>query len=66
MPVLFESVNADGSISGLTEEYIRVIVKSGVQATNEILNVTIQDASADACIGLIAEPTESSTIRIAV
>jgi threonylcarbamoyladenosine tRNA methylthiotransferase MtaB len=66
IPVLFESVHSDGSMSGLTEEYIRVDVKSDSHVTNEILNVTIQDACADKCIGMLAVPDISSTIRIAI
>jgi threonylcarbamoyladenosine tRNA methylthiotransferase MtaB len=66
IPVLFESVNLDGSVSGLTEEYIRVDVKSDSHLTNEILNITIQDASSEKCIGLIAEPKITSAIRIAI
>jgi len=66
IPVLFESVNSDGSISGLTEEYIRVDVKSDLHLTNKILDVTIQKASAERCIGIITEPHITSAIRIAV
>ncbi len=64
--VLFESVNSDGSVSGLTEAYIRVDVKSDSNLTNNILDVTIQEASAEKCIGIIPEPHITSTIRIAI
>ena len=66
IPILFESVNSDGSVSGLTEEYIRVDVKSNLHTTNEILDVTIQEASAEKCIGIIAVPHRTSAIRIAI
>ncbi len=66
IPVLFESVNSSGTISGLTEEYIRVDVKSNLHITNEILNVTIQEASVNKCTGVIAEPKIASAIRIAI
>lgn len=66
IPVLFESVNSEGSVSGLTEEYIRVDVKSDSHITNEILNITIQEASADKCIGIIAEPKKATAVRIAI
>jgi len=66
VPVLFESVNSDGSVSGLTEEYMRVDVKSGLHITNKILDVIIQEASSEKCIGIIAEPNITSAIRIAI
>jgi tRNA A37 methylthiotransferase MiaB len=66
VPVLFESVNPNGWFSGLTEEYIRVDVQSDLHLTNEILDVTIQEASTEKCIGIIAEPHITSTIRIAI
>ena len=66
IPVLFESHHADGTVSGLTEEYMRVDVKSDSHITNEILNVTIQEAYADKCIGILAEQNLPSTIRIAI
>jgi threonylcarbamoyladenosine tRNA methylthiotransferase MtaB len=66
IPVLFESINSDGSISGLTEEYIRVDVKSDLHLTNKILDVTIQEASTERCIGLITKPHITSAIRIAI
>jgi threonylcarbamoyladenosine tRNA methylthiotransferase MtaB len=66
VPVLFESVNSNGSVSGLTEEYMRVDVKSIMHITNKILDVTIQEASAEKCIGIIAEPHSTSAIRIAI
>jgi threonylcarbamoyladenosine tRNA methylthiotransferase MtaB len=66
IPVLFESVNSNGLVSGLTQEYVRVDVKSDSHITNEILNITIQEASIDRCIGKIAEPKITSAIRIAI
>jgi threonylcarbamoyladenosine tRNA methylthiotransferase MtaB len=66
VPVLFESIHSHGSVSGLTEEYMRVDVKSDSHITNEILNVSIQEASSEKCIGIIAEPNIASAIRIAI
>jgi threonylcarbamoyladenosine tRNA methylthiotransferase MtaB len=66
VPVLFESAHSDGLFSGLTEEYIRVDVKSDSLITNEILNITIQEASFEKCTGIRAEPNEASAIRLAI
>jgi len=66
IPVLFESVNSDGLVSGLTEEYIRVDMKSYSNIANTILKVTIQEACADKCIGILAEPNINPVIRIAI
>jgi threonylcarbamoyladenosine tRNA methylthiotransferase MtaB len=66
IPVLLESVNSDGTVSGLTEEYIRVDVKLYSNRTNTILNVTIQEASAEKCIGIVTEPNNYSAVRIAI
>jgi threonylcarbamoyladenosine tRNA methylthiotransferase MtaB len=66
VPVLFESVHSDGSVSGLTEEYIKVDVKSDSRITNKILNVTIQEASSEKCIGILVESNITSMIRIAI
>ena len=66
IPVLFESLNSDSSVSGLTEEYVRVDVKSDLPLTNKILNVEIKKAAADKCIGILAEPKITSAIRIAI
>ena len=66
IPVLFESVNSDGFVSGLTEEYIRVDMKSYSNITNTILHVTIQEASAEKCIGIMAESNINPVIRIAM
>lgn len=66
VPVLFESIHSHGSVSGLTEEYMRVDVKADSHITNEILNVSIQEASSEKCIGIIAEPNITSAIRIAI
>jgi threonylcarbamoyladenosine tRNA methylthiotransferase MtaB len=66
IPVLIESVNSDGSVSGLTEEYIRVDMKSYPNITNSILHVTIQEAFAEKCIGILAEPKINPAIRIAM
>jgi threonylcarbamoyladenosine tRNA methylthiotransferase MtaB len=64
--VLFESIHSDGSVSGLTEEYIRVDVKTNEHVTNEIHNVSIQEASTDTCLGMIVKPKITSTIRMAI
>jgi threonylcarbamoyladenosine tRNA methylthiotransferase MtaB len=66
VPVLFESLHPDGSVSGLTEEYIRVEVRSNTKITNEIHNVLVQDASSEKCIGTIAEPQAAPAVRIAI
>jgi threonylcarbamoyladenosine tRNA methylthiotransferase MtaB len=66
IPVLFESVHSDGSISGLTEEYMRVDVKSDLHITNKILDVIIQETSTEKCIGIIAGSNITSAIRIAI
>jgi threonylcarbamoyladenosine tRNA methylthiotransferase MtaB len=66
IPVLFESLHSDGFVSGLTEEYVRVDVKADSHVTNKILDVVIQEATFDKCIGMIAEPKISSPIRIAI
>jgi threonylcarbamoyladenosine tRNA methylthiotransferase MtaB len=66
VPVLFESAHPDGTLSGLTEEYIRVDVKSNTNLTNTIVNVTIKEAFYEKCIGTIAEPNKLPAIRIAI
>ena len=66
IPVLFESSHPDGSVSGLTEEYVRVDVKTDEHLTNEIHNVTIQEASPETCLGTLATPKITSTIRMAI
>jgi threonylcarbamoyladenosine tRNA methylthiotransferase MtaB len=66
VPVLFESAHSDGTLSGLTEEYVRVDVKSNADLTNTIVNVTIKEAFSEKCIGTIAEPNRIPAIRIAI
>ena len=66
VPVLLESVHPDGTLSGLTEEYIRVDVESNVHLANTIVNVTIKEAFSEKCIGTIAEPNRISAISIAI
>jgi len=66
IPVLFESINSDGVISGLTEEYIRVDAKLDSSMTNKILDVKIKEASTERCIGVYEEPKINSAIRIAI
>jgi len=61
--VLFESAHPDGTLSGLTKEYIRIDVKSNADLTNAIVNVTIKEAFSEKCIGTIAE---IPAIRIAI
>ena len=56
----------DGTISGLTEEYIRVDVESNANLTNTIVNVTIKEAFSEKCIGTIAEPNRIPAISIAI
>jgi threonylcarbamoyladenosine tRNA methylthiotransferase MtaB len=66
LPVLFESTYSDGTVSGLTEEYIRVDIKSKSLLTNKIINVTIKEASADKCFGIISETSKTPAIRVAI
>jgi threonylcarbamoyladenosine tRNA methylthiotransferase MtaB len=66
VPVLFESANSDGTQSGLTEEYVRVNVKTNENLTNTILDVTIKEALSEKCIGTIAEHNNMSAVRIAI
>jgi threonylcarbamoyladenosine tRNA methylthiotransferase MtaB len=66
VPVLLESAQPDGSISGLTEEYVRVVVKAPQRLTNTIVRVTMKEACTDKCIGTLAESTRISANRIAV
>jgi threonylcarbamoyladenosine tRNA methylthiotransferase MtaB len=66
LPVLLESVNSDGTVSGLTQEYIRVDLKSYSHSTNTIRNVTIQEASAEKCTGILTESIINSVVRIAI
>ena len=53
--LLFESTHPDGTVSGLTEEYVRVDVKSEANLSNEIKNVVIEEALFDKCIGGISK-----------
>jgi threonylcarbamoyladenosine tRNA methylthiotransferase MtaB len=66
VPVLFESAHPDCRVSGLTEEYVHVDVKSNADLTNTIVNVTIKEAFSEKCIGTIAEPEKIPAIRIAI
>jgi threonylcarbamoyladenosine tRNA methylthiotransferase MtaB len=66
VPILFESEHPDNTISGLTEEYVRVAVKSNVCKTNTIEHVLITEACSGHCIGTIADVNASPAIRIAI
>jgi threonylcarbamoyladenosine tRNA methylthiotransferase MtaB len=66
VPVLIESMHSDGTLSGLTEEYVRVIVTSKKELTNQIVRVTITEAHDDTCLGTIVNDNYSSAIRIAI
>jgi threonylcarbamoyladenosine tRNA methylthiotransferase MtaB len=66
IPVLFESSHSDGTLSGLTEEYVRVDVKSNANLLNTIVSITIKEAFSDKCIGTIAESNTTAAIRIAI
>jgi threonylcarbamoyladenosine tRNA methylthiotransferase MtaB len=66
VPVLFESTHSDGTLSGLTEEYVRVDMKSNTNLTNAIVHVTIKEAFSEKCIGTIAQPNKIPAIRIAI
>lgn len=66
VPVLLESAQQDGTISGLTEEYVRVDVKSKSLIPNTMIHVTVKEAFSDTCIGDVAMPTGTPAIRIAI
>jgi len=54
-PVLLESNINNGSVSGLTQEYVRVVVKGNSELINTVQNVTITGIENDACIGTITK-----------
>ena len=56
--VLFEHEQEPGTWSGLTEQYVRVIVKSGDSIENQILPVQVTAATNENCIGKLTKPTE--------
>jgi threonylcarbamoyladenosine tRNA methylthiotransferase MtaB len=66
VPVLFETAHSDGTQSGLTEEYVRVNVKSNINLANTILDVTIKEALSGKCIGTIADHNNMPAVRIAI
>jgi threonylcarbamoyladenosine tRNA methylthiotransferase MtaB len=66
IPVLFESVYPDGKISGLTGEYVRVDVNEKRNLSNKIINVRVEEALAEKCIGKISEPSMMPAIRVAI
>jgi threonylcarbamoyladenosine tRNA methylthiotransferase MtaB len=66
IPVLFESKHPDNTISGLTEEYVRVDVKSNSSETNIIKHVLITEAFSEHCIGIFTDIKASPAIRIAI
>ncbi len=66
VPVLFESAHSDGTQSGLTEEYVRVNVKSGLNLANTIVDVTIKEVISESCVGTIADNKIMSAIRVAI
>jgi threonylcarbamoyladenosine tRNA methylthiotransferase MtaB len=66
VPVLFETHRPNGSASGLTEEYVHVHLKTNVNMSNQILQVTITEAYAEKCTGILAEPDLVQTIPIAI
>lgn len=51
--VLFEEKDGEGYYSGLTDNYIRVKVKSDVDISDQFLNVTIESIEKDFCLGKI-------------
>lgn len=51
--VLFEQEQKDGVLSGLTGEYVRVLVPGNSDLINSILKVQIQEVEDDVCRGLI-------------
>jgi threonylcarbamoyladenosine tRNA methylthiotransferase MtaB len=66
VPVLFESMRPDGTSSGLTEEYVRVDVKSDIDLTNRIIEVKIEEMLDDRCLGKIAEFHTAPAIKVAI
>lgn len=52
VPVLLESLHPNGTISGLTGEYVRVDLKDGRNLVNEIVQVKIIDVTSDRCLGI--------------
>lgn len=53
--VLFEQEQKDGVLSGLTGEYVRVLVPGNPKLINSILKVQIQEVEDDVCRGLITD-----------
>ena len=53
--VLFEDRTANGCWSGLSQEYIRVKVQSGIELANQILPVRILRTEGENCIGEIVD-----------
>ncbi|MBN1397133.1 MAG: tRNA (N(6)-L-threonylcarbamoyladenosine(37)-C(2))-methylthiotransferase MtaB [Bacteroidetes bacterium] len=51
--VLFESEYNNHTQTGLTEEYVRVNVESGLKLSNTIADVKITEVLSDKCIGII-------------
>jgi threonylcarbamoyladenosine tRNA methylthiotransferase MtaB len=66
VPVLFESKHADGTISGLTAEYVKVNVKTTDNLTNDIVQVNINEAFDDKCMGELSKSNYVSTVGIAI
>jgi hypothetical protein len=59
-------MNLDGTLSGLTEEYVRVDVNSQNDLTNKIVNVAIEKVLDEKCIGRIVESNIMPATRVAI
>ena len=55
LSVLFEGKMNDGSISGLTSNYIRVETKSNISIVNKIFDVKISSVKEEHCVGEIID-----------
>ncbi len=61
--VLFEQEHEDGVLSGLTGEYVRVLVPGNSDLINSISRVFIQEVEDDVCKGSLTEVKLTSQIR---
>jgi threonylcarbamoyladenosine tRNA methylthiotransferase MtaB len=64
--VLLESETPDGTLSGLTNEYIRVDVRTNTSFINTIVDVTIEETFSEKCLGTIAVQKTTPELCIAM
>ena len=62
--VLFETQEAEGFWSGLTDNYVRVAVRSGSSLENHIRQVHVTGAMADRVVGFLAQNAEGPKERM--